>query len=111
VQCDGICAGAASSELKEVLIEEDARKLDCLLMNVHSMQRIDALLEAVEVEEVAFQAGCQAAELRNLLASALAKPQSKLSNMHSRINKHLGATAPKLAAEVCISADAQCPVL
>ena len=58
------------------------------------------LLEAVEVEEVAFQAGCQAAELRAVLASALAQPQRKLSNMHSRIHKHLGATAPKLAAEV-----------
>ncbi len=58
------------------------------------------LLEAVEVEEVAFQAGCQAAELRAVLATALAQPQRKLSNMHSRIHKHLGATAPKLAAEV-----------
>ncbi len=64
------------------------------------MQRIDTLLEAVEVEEVAFQAGCQAAELRAVLATALAQPQRKLSNMHSRIHKHLGATAPKLAAEV-----------
>ncbi|CAL5219240.1 g1034 [Coccomyxa viridis] len=67
---------------------------------VEFSQRIDTLLEAVEVEEVAFQAGCQAAELRAVLATALAQPQRKLSNMHSRIHKHLGATAPKLAAEV-----------
>ena len=66
------------------------------------VQRIDVLLEAVEVEEVAFQAGCQAAELRAVLASSLAQPQRKLSNMHSRIHKHLGATAPRLAAEVPI---------
>ena len=68
-------------------------------------QRIDVLLEAVEVEEVAVQAGCQAAELRAVLASALAQPQRKLSNMHSRIHKHLGATAPRLAAEVPASHD------
>lgn len=76
----------------------------CVACNVSDahvcMQRIDTLLEAVEVEEVAFQAGCQAAELRAVLATALAQPQRKLSNMHSRIHKHLGATAPKLAAEV-----------
>lgn len=65
-----------------------------------AVQRIDALLEAVEVEEVAFQQGCQASELRAVLASSLAKPQHRLSNMHGRIQKHLGATAPKLAAEV-----------
>ena len=64
------------------------------------MQKINALLEAVEVEEVAFQQGCQAAELRNVLTSALGQPQRKLTSMHSRIKKHLGATAPKLAAEV-----------
>ena len=65
-----------------------------------AMQRIDALLEAVEVEEVAFQQGCQASELRAVLASSLVKPQHRLSNMHGRIHKHLGATAPLLAAEV-----------
>ncbi len=64
------------------------------------MQRVDALLEAVEVEEVAFQAGCQAGELRAIITSALASPQRKLAAMHSRIKKHLGATAPKLAAQV-----------
>lgn len=64
------------------------------------MQRVDALLEAVEVEEVAFQAGCQAAELRAILTSALASPQRKLQAMHQRIRKHLGATAPKLALQV-----------
>ena len=53
------------------------------------------------MEEVAFQQGCQVAELRNVLTSALGQPQRKLSSMHSRIKKHLGATAPKLAAEVC----------
>ncbi|EIE25400.1 hypothetical protein COCSUDRAFT_46702 [Coccomyxa subellipsoidea C-169] len=63
-------------------------------------QRVDALLEAVEVEEVAFQAGCQAGELRAIITSALASPQRKLAAMHSRIKKHLGATAPKLAAQV-----------
>lgn len=61
---------------------------------------MDALLEAVEVEEVAFQAGCQASELRAILTSALAGPQRKLAATHSRIRKHLGATAPKLAAQV-----------
>ena len=55
------------------------------------------------MEEVAFQQGCQVAELRNVLTSALGQPQRKLSSMHSRIKKHLGATAPKLAAEVCPS--------
>ena len=78
--------------------------LSCLVQaaceSVWLVQRIDALLEAVEVEEVAFQAGCQAAELRAVLASALGQPQRKLANMHSRIHKHLGATAPKPAAEV-----------
>lgn len=64
------------------------------------MQRVDALLEAVEVEEVAFQAGCQAAELRAVLATTLATPQRKLAAMHARIRKHLGATAPKVAAQV-----------
>ena len=64
------------------------------------LQRVDALLEAVEVEEVAFQAGCQASELRAILTSALAGPQRKLAGIHSRIRKHLGATAPKLAAQV-----------
>ncbi|CAL8460642.1 g172 [Coccomyxa elongata] len=63
-------------------------------------QRVDVLLEAVEVEEVAFQAGCQASELRAILTSALASPQRKLAAMHSRIRKHLGTTAPKLAAQV-----------
>ena len=66
------------------------------------LQRVDALLEAVEVEEVAFQAGCQAGELRAIITSALANPQRKLAAMHSRIKKHLGATAPKLAAQVNI---------
>ena len=55
------------------------------------VQRIDVLLEAVEVEEVAFQAGCQAAELRAVLASSLAQPQRKLSNMHSRIHNCIWA--------------------
>lgn len=64
---------------------------------------MDALLEAVEVEEVAFQAGCQASELRAILTSALASPQRKLAAMHSRIRKHLGTTAPKLAAQVSTS--------
>ena len=63
------------------------------------MQRVDALLEAVEVEEVAFQGGCQATELRAILAAALASPQRKLAAMHARIRKHLGATAPQLAAQ------------
>lgn len=65
-----------------------------------ALQRVDALLEAVEVEEVAFQAGCQAGELRAIITSALASPQRKLAAMHLRIKKHLGATAPKLAAQV-----------
>ena len=60
---------------------------------------MDALLEAVEVEEVAFQGGCQATELRAILHAALAAPQRKLAAMHARIRKHLGATAPRLAAQ------------
>ena len=63
-------------------------------------QRVASLLEAVEVEEVAFQGGCQAGELRAILQAALAHPQRKLAAMHARIRKHLGATAPKLAAQV-----------
>jgi hypothetical protein len=61
---------------------------------------VDALLKAVEVEEVAFQAGCQAAELRAVLAATLAAPQRRLAAMHARVRKHLGATAPILAAQV-----------
>jgi hypothetical protein len=61
---------------------------------------VSALLEAVEVEEVAFQGGCQAAELRGILGAALAHPQRKLAAMHARIHKHLGATAPGLAKQV-----------
>ena len=64
-----------------------------------AVQRVDALLEAVEVEEVAFQGGCQATELRAILNAALAAPQRKLAAMHARIRKHLGATAPRLAAQ------------
>ena len=52
------------------------------------------------MEEVAFQGGCQASELRAILQAALAHPQRKLAAMHARIRKHLGATAPKLAAQV-----------
>ncbi len=50
--------------------------------------------------EVAFQAGCQAADVRVLLADSLRAPQKKLAAMHARVKKHLGATAPALAAAV-----------
>jgi hypothetical protein len=73
-------------------------------MGLWCVQRVDSLLQAVEVEEVAFQAGCQAAELRAVLASTLTNPQRKLAAMHARIRKHLGATAPRLAAQVCLLA-------
>jgi len=54
----------------------------------------------VEVGEVAFQAGCQAADVRALLADCLRAPQRKLAAMYGRVRKHLGATAPALAAAV-----------
>lgn len=63
-------------------------------------QRLEALLAEVEVGEVAFQAGCQAGDVRALLADSLRAPQKKLAAMHGRVRKHLGATAPALAAAV-----------
>ena len=75
----------------------DLRELD---QRASRAQRLDALLAEVEVGEVAFQAGCQAADVRALLADSLRAPQKKLAAMRARVRKHLGASAPALAAAV-----------
>lgn len=64
------------------------------------LQRVEALLGEVGVEEVAFQLHYQAADLRGHLNTCMAHPDKKLAMILARINKHFQATSPHLAQEV-----------
>lgn len=50
--------------------------------------------------EVAFQPGHQPSNVKQMLATTMARPDKRLAEMRARTIKHLGASSPALAHEI-----------
>ena len=64
--------------------------------------KVERLLQVVGVEEVSFQPGCSASEVRSMIQVAMKDAPRKLGKMSLRVRKHLGASPLAFKAWGCI---------
>ena len=64
------------------------------------LQCVEAAVSKVSREDVPYQAGCSAPELRTAVTEAFKAPAKKLTAVHARIQKHLGHSSSQLATTV-----------